>query len=51
MYLGFLALHEIELEISRLLGDRKVDLVTEAALNGRMRDRVLASAQVEYAAD
>jgi predicted nucleotidyltransferase len=48
---GFLALHEIEMELSTLLGGRKVDLVTSAALNRRMRDRVLASAQVEYAAD
>jgi uncharacterized protein len=48
---GFLALHVIETEISKLLGGRKVDLVTSAALNRRMRDRVLESAQVEYAAD
>jgi len=47
---GFLALHEIEAELSKLLGGRKVDLVTQQSLNRRIRDRVLASAQVEYAA-
>lgn len=47
---GFLALHEIEMELSKLLGGRKVDLVTTHSLNRRLRDRVLASAQVEYAA-
>src|SRR5439155_19250352 len=47
---GFLALHEIEAELSKLLSGRKVDLVTQRALNRRLRDRVLASAEVEYAA-
>ena len=47
---GFLALHEIETELSELLSGRKVDLVTQRSLNRRLRDRVLATAQVEYAA-
>ena len=47
---GFLALHEIETELSKLLGGRKVGLVTQRSLNRRLRDRVLASAEVEYAA-
>jgi len=47
---GFLALHAIESELSRLLGDRKVDLVTRRSLNRHLRDRVLASAELEYAA-
>ena len=47
---GFLALHEIETELSKLLGGRKVDLVTHRALNRRLRERVLSSAEVEYAA-
>jgi uncharacterized protein len=47
---GFLALHEIEMELSNLLGGRKVDLVTQRSLNRRLRDRVLSSAEVEYAA-
>jgi predicted nucleotidyltransferase len=47
---GFLALHEIEAELSKLLDGRKVDLVTQRSLNARLRDRVLSSAEVEYAA-
>jgi predicted nucleotidyltransferase len=48
---GFLGLHVLETEVSKLLGGRKVDLVTRGSLNHRMRDRVLASAEVEYAAE
>ena len=47
---GFLGLHEIETELLKQLGGRKVDLVTQRSLNRRLRDRVLATAQVEYAA-
>ena len=47
---GFLALHGIEAELSKLLGGRNVDLVTQRSLNRRLRENVLASAQVEYAA-
>jgi predicted nucleotidyltransferase len=47
---GFLALYDIEAELSKLLGGRKVDLVTPRSLNRRLRDRVLVSAEVEYAA-
>ena len=39
---------EIEEELSRLLGGRRVDLVREKYLNARLRDRVLSSAQVQY---
>jgi predicted nucleotidyltransferase len=46
---GFLALYEIETELSKLLDDRKVELITERSLNHRLRDRVLASAELEYA--
>jgi len=45
---GFLALHEIETELSKLLGGREVHVVTQRSLNDRLRDRVLAAAQVEY---
>ena len=41
---GFIALHEMEEELSGLLGGRAVDLVTERFLNRRIRDRVLAGA-------
>lgn len=40
---------DMEEELSRLFGGRKVDIVQEKYLNRRLRDRVLASAQVQYA--
>ena len=46
---GFLRLHDIEQELSGLLAGRRVDLVTEKFLNRRIRDRILASAEVQYA--
>jgi uncharacterized protein len=46
---GFIALFQIEQELSRLLGGRKVDLITEKFLNRRIKDRVLAAAEVQYA--
>ena len=46
---GFLRLFEMEEELSRLLGGRKIDLVTEKFLNSRIRDRVLAEAETQYA--
>lgn len=46
---GFLHLYKIEQELSHLLGERQVDLVTEKALNPRLRARVLADAEVQYA--
>jgi predicted nucleotidyltransferase len=45
---GFLRLHELEQELSRLFGGRRIDLVTPRFLNDRMRDRVLAEAQPAY---
>ncbi len=47
---GFIALHGMEEELSGLLGGRRVDLVTERFLNRRIRERVLAGAEVQYAA-
>ena len=46
---GFLRLYDIEQELSLLLGGRKVDMVTEKFLNHRIRERVLAAAETEYA--
>ncbi len=40
---------EIQDEFSSLLGGRKVDLVTPKFLNRRIRGRVLAEAEVQYA--
>lgn len=39
---------EIERELSSLLGGYKVDLITPKFLNRRIRDRVLANAEVQY---
>jgi predicted nucleotidyltransferase len=38
----------IEDELSQLLGGHKVDMVNPKYLNRRLKDRILASAQVEY---
>jgi hypothetical protein len=47
---GFLALHGLEQELAGLLGGRQVDIVTERFLNPRIRDRVIDSAEVQFAA-
>jgi len=47
---GFIALHAMEEELSGLLGGRAVDLVTKRFLNHRLRERVLATAETQYAA-
>jgi len=44
-----LRLIQIEEELSQLLGGHKVDVVTSKFLNRRIRDRVLANAEVQYA--
>ena len=46
---GFIRLSQIEEELSTLLGGQKVDLVTPKFLNHRIRDRILATAEVQYA--
>jgi len=46
---GFLGLHELEQKLSRLLEGLEVDLITEKFLNRRIRERVLADAEVQYA--
>lgn len=40
---------EIQDELSQFFGGRPVDLVTPKFLNRRIRDQVLADAQVQYA--
>jgi predicted nucleotidyltransferase len=45
---GFIRLHAIEQELSELLGDHRVDLVTLKFLSPRIRKQVLASAEVQY---
>lgn len=45
-----LGITDIEDELSALFGGRRVDLVTEKSLHRLVRDRVLASAVLQYAA-
>ena len=46
---GLLAIAEMELELSQLLGGRKVDLRTPRDLSRYFRDEVLRVAEVQYA--
>jgi len=46
---GFIRLSEMEEELSSLLGGHAVDFVTLKCLNHRIRERVLAQAEVAYA--
>jgi len=47
---GFFKLYDIEQELSAILGGRKVDLHTPGGLSRYIRDRILAEAEVQYAA-
>ena len=49
LQVSLLRLHDIEQELSGLLAGRRVDLVTEKFLNRRIRDGILATAEVCYA--
>jgi hypothetical protein len=40
---------QIEDELSALFGGRKVDIVNRKYLNHRIRDRILAEEEVQYA--
>ena len=40
---------DMEEELSELFGGRKVDMVQQKYLNPRLRGRILASAEVQYA--
>ncbi len=44
-----LGIIDVEDELSLLLGGHKVDMVNPKYLNHRLRDRILASAEVQYA--
>lgn len=46
---GLLALAGIEIELSRLLGGRRVDLRTAQDLSRYFRDEVVRTAEVQYA--
>lgn len=45
---GLVRLQEIEDELSRLCGGRRVDLVNPRYLNPRIKDRILAEAELQY---
>ena len=45
-----LRIFDIEAELSQILNGRKVDMIREKYLNHRLRPKILASAQVAYAA-
>jgi len=47
---GFFELYDMEQELSRLLGGRKIDLNTPNSLSEHFRREVLAEAQVQYVA-
>lgn len=46
-FVGF-SIFEMEAELSQAFGGRKVDLVSEKYLNPRLRERILADAEVWY---
>jgi predicted nucleotidyltransferase len=45
---GFFELYDMEQELSRILGGRKVDLNTPNSLSKYFREQALSEAQVEY---
>jgi uncharacterized protein len=45
---GFFQLYDLEEELSRAFGGRKVDLNTPQGLSKHFRDQVLQEAEVEY---
>ena len=45
---GFIRLADIELELSKLLGGKKVDIRTPEDLSKYFRDEVLSTAEVKY---
>ena len=47
---GLFELYDMEQELSRLLGDRKVDMNTPRSLSKYFREEVLQEAEVHYAA-
>lgn len=48
---SFLKLHQIQEELSQLFDGRTIDIVTVKSLNHRIRERVLATAEVCYVHD
>ena len=46
---GLVALQQIQDELSELCGGRKIDLLNPKYLNPRLKERILAEAQLQYA--
>jgi len=46
---GFFELYDMEVELSRLFGGRKVEVATPLSLSKYFRDSVLKKAEVQYA--
>lgn len=44
----FIHFYEVERELSELFGGRKLDLVTPKFLSHRIKDHILAEAEVQY---
>lgn len=49
-HIGFFGLYDVEQELSKLFGGRRIDLVNPKFLNHRIRSRVLSEAEDQYAA-
>ena len=45
---SFFRLFDMERELSGLVGGHKIEMVTYRAINRRLRDRVIASSEVQY---
>ncbi len=45
----FFLLYDIEQELSAVLGGQAIDMLTYKSLNHRLRDRILAGSEVQYA--
>lgn len=45
---GFIRLHALEKELSTLMENRELDLVTPKSLNHRIRDQILNEARIQY---
>ena len=46
---GMVRLYEVEQELAALCGGHRVDLINPKFLNPRIRDRILAEAEVQFA--
>ena len=45
---GFIKIHQLEEELSKILDDKKIDLVTVKSLNPRIRGKIISEAVLQY---